>query len=134
MSDPYTSGIPPVPPENPYTPPTSDVTLPVDTTATIETKITAMLCHLFMIVGPLVIMFTRKNASSYLDYHSKEALNFQITLAIAYIISAVLMVILIGALLMPLVALAGVVFGLIGGLSALEGKYYRYPFALRFIK
>lgn len=134
MSDPYTSGIPPVPPADPYTPPASDVTPQVDTTATIEIKITALLCHLFMVIGPLVVMFTRKDLSAYLDYHTKEALNFQITLLIAYIVSAVLIVILIGALLMPLVALAGVVLSLIGALSALEGKYYRYPFSLRIIK
>ncbi|MES2708786.1 MAG: DUF4870 domain-containing protein [Verrucomicrobiota bacterium] len=131
MSDPYNSGIPPVPPQNPYAAPGS---APVETNVPVETKILAMLCHFIMILGPIIIWSTGNRNSAYLDYHGKEALNFQITVAIAYLISLILMIIAIGAVLLPIVGLGAVVFSIIGGVSALEGNYYRYPFAFRFIK
>jgi hypothetical protein len=139
MSDPYTSGIPPVPAQETYAPPftaapTSDA-VAVDTTVAVETKIQALLCHVIGLFGPLVIWYyLKRGTSAYLDYHGKEALNFQITVFLAYIVCAVLSIVAIGLLLMPLVGLAALVLGLIGGVSSLDGKYYKYPFALRLIK
>ena len=63
-----------------------------------------------------------------------EALNFQITIAIGYVICVVLTVILIGAFLMPILWIVNIVFCIIAGLKAKEGISYRYPFAIRLIK
>lgn len=136
MSDPYTSGIPPVPDQETYVPPVSSAApFPVDTTAPIETKILAMICHFGGLVPTLIIWyFMRRGTSAYLDYHGKEALNFQITVFLAVVACMILSFIVIGALILPLVVLASFIFGFIAAVNTLEGKYYKYPWALRLIK
>jgi len=104
-----------------------------------DDKTLAMLTHLSGIilsfVVPLVVWLVYKDKADkgYLIAQAKEALNFQITVAIAYVICSILTVILIGALLMPLVWIVNIVFCIIAGLKAKDGGDYRYPFALRLV-
>ena len=100
----------------------------------------AMLAHLLGIltafIGPLVIWLINKDKpeKSWLTDQSKEALNFQITITIAFVICVVLSAILIGAFLMPIVWLVNLIFCILGGVASNKGESYRYPFALRLIK
>lgn len=97
----------------------------------------AMLSHLLGIftgfVGALVLWLVKKDEQGFVADQSKEALNFQITIAIALAASIMLKVILIGILLVPLVFLANFIFCLLAALSAAKGQPYRYPFALRLL-
>ncbi len=76
------------------------------------------------------------------DRHGKAALNFQITLTLFVIaasaISLVLMVVVVGILTMILTGIAwmvlGIVFPVIAGLKANQGREYRYPWTIEFIK
>jgi uncharacterized Tic20 family protein len=110
------------------------------TAASQEDRTLAMLTHLSgIILGfivPLVIWLVNKDKpdKGWLNDQAKEALNFQITIAIAYVICMVLAVIIIGGLLAPVVWIINVIFCIIAGLKANEGAAYRYPFALRLIK
>lgn len=105
-----------------------------------EDRTLALLTHLSGIIlsfiVPLVIWLTNKDKADkeFLNDQAKEALNFQITIAIAYVICVVLSAILIGALLMPLVWLLNLIFCILAGIKANEGVSYRYPFAIRLIK
>ena len=65
---------------------------------------------------------------------AKEALNFQITVTIAMVISIILMVVIIGGILAPIVGLVNLVFCIIAAVKANNGEAYRYPFTLRLIK
>lgn len=98
----------------------------------------AMLSHLLSIfVGfwaPLIIWLIKKDEMPFVADQAKEALNFQITMLIAFIAAGVLVMILIGLLLIPLLLLANLVLCLMAALKANEGVSYRYPFAFRFIK
>ena len=98
----------------------------------------AMVAHLGGIVAgflaPLVVMLTQAEKSPFARRQAVEALNFQILLLIAYTVSAVSMILLIGFLLFPLVWIGGIVFMVIGGLAANKGEDYRYPFNLRLVK
>lgn len=98
----------------------------------------AMLCHLLGIltgfVGPLIIWLVKKDQSPFVDDQGKEALNFQITLLIGYIIAGATILLCIGAIIAPLVWLASLIFGIMGAMAANKGEAYRYPFALRLIK
>ena len=87
-------------------------------------------------IVPLVIWLTNKDKADkgWLNDQAKEALNFQITIAIGYAICMVLAVIIIGGLLMPIVWLVNLIFCILAGMKANEGVAYRYPFALRLIK
>lgn len=100
----------------------------------------ALLVHLsgivFGFLVPLIVWLVNKDNpnKAFLNDQSKEALNFQITVFIAYFVAGVLCVVLIGFLLLPLIWLANVVLCILAGLAAQKGEYYRYPFALRLIK
>ena len=64
----------------------------------------------------------------------KEALNFQITVAIFSAISFLLMVVIIGFFMFGLIAVGALVLTIIAGVKANEGQPYRYPFTWRLIK
>jgi len=85
-------------------------------------------------VAPLVIWLVFKERSRFVNDQAKEALNFQITLIIGYVVSMILTIIVIGAFLMLIVWVLAIVFGIMGALAANKGQPYRYPVAIRFIK
>ena len=105
-----------------------------------EDRTLAMITHLSGIVAgfivPLIIWLINKDKpdKDFLNDQAKEALNFQITVLIGYVISTILMAILIGALLMLVVWVANLILCILAGVKANEGVAYRYPFALRLIK
>jgi uncharacterized Tic20 family protein len=111
------------------------------TPATIPTsdeKTLAILSHVLALVSsfiaPLVIYLIKKDESSYVAEHAKESLNLQITMFILYVISAILIIVLIGLLLVWLLAIANFVLIIIATIKASENKLYRYPFNFRLIK
>jgi uncharacterized Tic20 family protein len=105
-----------------------------------EDRTIALLTHLSGIIAsfivPLIIWLVNKDnpQKSWLTDQSKEALNFQITLIIVYVIGTILTIILIGALINLAAWIACIVFSIIAGITANKGEAYRYPFALRLIK
>jgi uncharacterized Tic20 family protein len=111
---------------------------PVATTPSTDDRNLAMLAHLLGIVsgfvGALIIWLIKKDQSAYVDEQGKEALNFQITMLIAFVGALILMFILIGMLLMPLLLIANLVFCILAAVAASNGKSYRYPVAIRLLK
>lgn len=97
----------------------------------------ASFAHLGGIVGflpSLIIWLVFKDRGAFTNTEAKEALNFQITIAIVYIIGSILTVIVIGPLISLAAAIVSVIFSIIAFLKAKDGVAYRYPFALRLIK
>ncbi len=98
----------------------------------------SMLAHLGGIVlgflAPLIVMLTKGNESQYTRRQSVEALNFQITVLIGYVIASVLMFVLIGFLLWPLLYIANIVLCIMAGIAANKGQDYHYPVTLRLVK
>lgn len=105
-----------------------------------DDKTMAMIGHLSGIlvgfIGPLVIWLINKDKADkgWLNSQAKEALNFQITVTIAYIVGMILTMVLIGILVVFGVMIANLILCIMAGLKANEGADYRYPFALRLIK
>ena len=97
-----------------------------------------MLAHVLCVVAgflaPLIIMMTKGNESRFVRDQAVEALNFQLTLLIGWVISFVLAFVLIGFLLMPVLMIGGLVLAIMGGMKANQGEWYRYPFAIRMVK
>lgn len=91
-------------------------------------------------VGPLVIWLIKKDTMPFVNDQGKEALNFNITIAIIALVMALLTLVTlgIGALIslpvMIIVGIAWLVLTIIATIKANEGVAYRYPFALRLIK
>lgn len=86
------------------------------------------------IIGPLIVWMVKKEEMPFVDDQGKEALNFQITMTIALVVSAGLMCLFIGFILFPIVAILDLVFTIIAALKANEGVRYRYPWTLRLVK
>lgn len=98
----------------------------------------AMLSHLlaifFVFIPPLIIWLVKKQENPFIEDQAKEALNFQITMAIGWFAAFILSFVLIGVFIMPLLMIANLVLCIIAALKANDGIAYRYPFALRLIK
>ncbi len=96
-----------------------------------------MLCHLLGILcgflGPLIIWLVKKDESPFVNDQGKEALNFQLTVIIAAIVAGLSIFFCIGAVLLPAVGVANLVFSILGAVEANKGNAYRYPVSLRMI-
>ena len=105
----------------------------------------AMFCHLaalsgFVIplgnvLGPLIVWLIKKDTMPLVNQHGKEALNFQITVLIAFVVCLVLTMVLIGFLLMFVVGIGALVLTIVAAVKVSNGQFdYKYPFALRLVK
>ena len=143
--------IPPPPPQGPAAPPPPPFheAEPPHEMPSHEQRQWAMFAHLSALlgalitghfwglgcfIGPLVIWLMKKDSMAFVADQAKEALNFNITVAIAGLVCVVLLFILVGFVLLPLLGIAWVVFTIIAAIKANEGELYRYPFTLRLIK
>ncbi len=91
-------------------------------------------------IGPLVIWMIKKDTMPFVDDQAKEALNFNITVAIAFLALLLFSVLTLGiGLLIAIpawivIGLFWLVLTIIAGIKANEGVAYRYPFAIRLVK
>ncbi|OZB50220.1 MAG: hypothetical protein B7X40_03120 [Cellulomonas sp. 14-74-6] len=103
-----------------------------------DERLWATLAHVGGIVlgfiAPLIVWLVFRERSGFVNDQAKEALNFQILVAIAYVVGSILLVVLVGGLIMALAWLAAVIFGIMGAVAANKGELYRYPFNWRIIK
>lgn len=116
-------------------------------TTTVEKEETmwAMFCHLSTfigllfplignIAGPFGIWLLKRDEYPLVDDQGKEAMNFQITMTIYYIISILLIVVIIGIPLLIAIFFFDVIMTIIAMFRASEGIRYRYPLTIRLIK
>ncbi|XBD33719.1 DUF4870 domain-containing protein [Pseudomonas anguilliseptica] len=86
------------------------------------------------LLGPLIVWQIKKDLDPFVDAQGKEALNFQISVALAALLCFLLMVVVVGFPLLVLVSIAALVLTIIAGIKANEGQAYRYPFCWRLVK
>ncbi|WP_255364119.1 DUF4870 domain-containing protein [Frigoribacterium sp. MCBA15_019] len=103
-----------------------------------DEKLWATLIHLggiiFAFVPALVGYLVLKDRGPFIREHTKTALNFQITMAIVYVISAILSVIVIGGVLALVAGILVIIFSIIAAVAANKGQWYKYPLTIEFIK
>jgi len=115
-----------------------------------------MWCHLIPVLaaatglgilgflGPLLIQQTSTLQSAFLERHSRESLNFQISMLIYYGVCAILTII-VGFLTLGLgfilaipvfgiLIIGSLVLGLIGTIKATNGEHFNYLVSIKFIK
>ena len=85
-------------------------------------------------IGPLIVMLVFGPRNAFVKKESTEALNFQITVLIGYIVSFVLMFIVIGIFLFFAVWILSIIFCVIAAVKNNQGIEYRYPINIRFVK
>ena len=84
-------------------------------------------------LGPLVIYLVNGDKDPFVRHHSAEALNFQLTVLIGYVISFVLMFVLIGFLTFFAIWVMAIVFGIMAAVAANRGEWYRDPINIRMV-
>ena len=103
-----------------------------------DARLWAMLSQLGGIIlgfiGPLIVMLVFGPRNAFVKKESTEALNFQITVLIGYIVSFVLMFVVIGIFLFFAVWILSIIFCVIAAVKNNQGVEYRYPINIRFVK
>jgi uncharacterized Tic20 family protein len=125
MSD----ATPPPPPPSPYQ--GSAQLSPADE------KLWATLIHvggiLFGILPSLIGYLILKDKGPFIRAHTATALNFQITLLIAYIVGSILTLVLVGFIILAAAWVLSIVFGIIAAMRANAGQPYVYPLSIKFV-
>ncbi len=89
---------------------------------------------------PLLIWILKREESSFVADQAAEALNFQITLFLLWIAGILLAIGTLGIALLVLIPayflllLVQIVLGILAGMRAYDGVWYRYPFAVRTVQ
>ena len=103
-----------------------------------DSRMMGMLCHLLGLftcfIGPLIIWLIKKDEDDFVDNQGKEALNFQITVLIAAIISGILIAVCVGVFMLTAVQIVNLVLCIVASVKSNSGVAYRYPICIRFIK
>jgi uncharacterized Tic20 family protein len=133
-----------VPPEYVPPPPVGDIPTAAVAVPSPDERQWALFAHLAAlaglvvpfgsVIGPLVIWLIKKDTMPFVNQQGKEALNFNITVAIAAIVCAILIFVLIGMILLPVLAIVWLIFVIVATINASNGVAYRYPLTIRFIQ
>ncbi|MDT0158047.1 DUF4870 domain-containing protein [Microbacterium sp. ARD32] len=73
-----------------------------------------------------------KDRGPFVRAHTATALNFQLTLLIAFVVGGVLAIVGIGVLIIIAAAVLNVVFSVIAAVKAGNGEFYQYPMSIKF--
>ena len=87
------------------------------------------------VIGPLVIYLVKKNEGNSAALRSAlESLNFQITVALAFIACILTIWLVLPIFLMWVIGVANFVLCIIHAIKASSDQDFKYPFSLRLIK
>jgi uncharacterized Tic20 family protein len=102
-----------------------------------DEKLWAMLVHIggifFNFLPALIGYVLLKDRGPFVRQHATAALNFQITLLIAFAVGVVTSVIIIGILIVIAAVVVNVIFSILAAVAANKGESYEYPVAIRFV-
>lgn len=87
-------------------------------------------------VGPLIVLLTKKDEHPFIEDQANEALNFQITLLIYYVVAAAIAIATcgLGVVVVVIPWLLQLILGIVATVNSNKGIAYRYPATIRFIK
>jgi len=86
------------------------------------------------ILGPLAVWLLKRKEYPFVDNQGKEALNFQISMALYGLVGWLLTLIFVGWLILGLLIIVNLIFIGLATIKANRGEAYYYPFKLRLIK
>jgi uncharacterized Tic20 family protein len=86
------------------------------------------------VVGPVILWLVKKDESPLIDKEGKKAINFQITMSIAMIISTLLIFIVVGLIFIVAIMILEFVAIITAAIRTSQGQEYNYPFSFEFLK
>ncbi|WP_416396017.1 MULTISPECIES: DUF4870 domain-containing protein [unclassified Curtobacterium] len=103
-----------------------------------DQRLWATLTHIggifFNFIAPLVAYLVLRDRGGFIREHTRVALNFHITMAIAYAVGSITSFLGIGVLIILAAWVLSIVFGIQAAIAANRGQFYRYPLSIEFIK
>jgi uncharacterized protein len=88
---------------------------------------------LFNWIPALIGYLVLKDRGPFVRSHTATALNFQITIFIAYVVGGILSIVVVGLFIIIAAWVLNIVFSIIAAVKANRGEYYTYPLAIRFV-
>jgi hypothetical protein len=85
------------------------------------------------IIAPLIIWLIKKQEYPGLDTVGRSVLNFQISWMIYAFVAGLTIWVCIGAILLPAVVIAWLVFLIIGAVKASNGETYKFPLTIKML-
>lgn len=85
------------------------------------------------ILGPLILWLVKKDDHPAIDYHGKEALNFNICFMIYLLVAAFSMIAFVGIILLPAVGITWLVLVIMAAIKVSNGEPWRYPMIFRLV-
>jgi uncharacterized Tic20 family protein len=86
------------------------------------------------VLGALFIWLIKRDEDPFVEFNAREALNFQLSMLIYGVVSALLIIVFIGIVLLLAVGIFSFVMAIIAGIKAASGELYRYPLTIRMVK
>ncbi len=109
-----------------------------------EERTMSMLCHLSAlgmllipfgaVLGPLIFWLIKRDHYVEVNRQGKDALNFQLTMQILFIISGLLVIVSIGLLLIAALGIFNLIVIIIASVKSNNAERFEYPFSIRFIQ
>jgi uncharacterized Tic20 family protein len=103
-----------------------------------DEKTWSVLVHIsgifFQWVAPLIAYLLLKDRGPFVRYNVIAALNFQLTLLIAYVIGVVTSFFLVGIFIIFAASVLAIVFGILAAIATNNGQYYRYPITIDYVR
>ncbi|HEV7186039.1 MAG: DUF4870 domain-containing protein [Actinomycetales bacterium] len=102
-----------------------------------DEKLWATLVHvggiLFGFIPALIGYLVLKDRGPFVRQHTATALNFQITMLIAYIVGWILTIVVVGFIILAAVWAVNIIFSIIAAVKANQGQFYTYPVSFKFV-
>ena len=85
------------------------------------------------LIVPLILWATQKDRIEGMDSHGKAIINFQLSIIIYSIISAIFIIVGIGILILIAIGITAFILPIVNAIKASNGELPSYPFSLNFI-
>jgi uncharacterized Tic20 family protein len=88
----------------------------------------------FEVIGPVAVWLMFRGEMPFVDTEGRESINFQITMLLLWVACLPLVLLLVGIPMIWMLKLLNLLLVLVAAFRASQGKRFRYPFALRFVR
>ena len=103
-----------------------------------DEKLWAVLVNLggifFSFLPALIGYLVLKDRGPFVRAHTATALNFQLTLLIAYVVGGILSIVIIGIPILIAAGILAIVFPIIAAVKAGNGQWWTYPLTIPFVR
>ena len=109
-----------------------------------EEQTFSMLCHLGAlagyiipfgnVLGPLIFWLIKKDQYAEVDRQGKDALNFQISMTLWVIASAILVLLVIGIFALIALGILNLILIIVASVKSNKGERFKYPLSIEFIR